>query len=490
MVSSNDQLHFVLFPFMAQGHLIPMVDIARLLSQHGVIVTIITTPVNAARFEDGLVDLKINVIKLQLRHEQAGLPQNCENLDMLSSLGSSDHLFLGTSLLQQPADEEFGKLAPKPSCLISDMCLPWTAKIASKYQVPRVSFCGSSCFCLAVVNSAHCSGILERVNSETEPFVLPGLPGCIEFRKCQVPGPLLTTLAEFNDEVTIAERDGTYGVITNSFEELEPEYDIELKKTRAGKSWCIGPVSLCNKDKFHRGNKTMVDENECSKWLDSWGTGSVLYVCFGSLCNLILPQLVELGMALEALDIPFIWVIRKGDNSELLKNWVAESGLEERILGRGLIIWGWAPQVLILSHPAVGGFLTHCGWNSMLEAISTGVPMVTWPLFADQFCNEKLAVHVLDIGVSVGVQDPLRWGEEEQIGVLVDKQDIVRAVTQLMREGKEKEERRERAKELAEKGKRALEEGGSSFVNMEMLIHEISQHVNNGKCNKEHETTK
>ena len=70
--------------------------------------------------------------------------------------------------------------------------------------------------------------------------------------------------------------------------------------------------------------------------------------------------------------------------------------------GKGLIIRGWAPQVLILDHEAVGGFMTHCGWNSTIESIAAGVPMVTWPLYAEQFCNEKLVKDVLKIGVDVG----------------------------------------------------------------------------------------
>ena len=115
------------------------------------------------------------------------------------------------------------------------------------------------------------------------------------------------------------------------------------------------------------------------------------------------------------------------------KKWISEEGFEERTKGRGLIIRGWAPQVLILSHPSIGGFLTHCGWNSTLEGISAGVPMITWPLFADQFLNEKLVTQVLKIGVSVGMEVPMKFGEEEKTGVLVKKEDIKRAICIVMR---------------------------------------------------------
>ncbi|KAI0515675.1 hypothetical protein KFK09_008341 [Dendrobium nobile] len=103
-----------------------------------------------------------------------------------------------------------------------------------------------------------------------------------------------------------------------------------------------------------------------------------------------------MALGLEVSKNSFIWVVRSGDN-----DWVPE-GYEERIKGRGMVIREWAPQLLILNHIAVGGFVTHCGWNSSLEGICAGLPMVTWPLYAEQFYNEKLLVDVLKFGVEVG----------------------------------------------------------------------------------------
>jgi UDP-glucosyl transferase 73C len=172
----------------------------------------------------------------------------------------------------------------------------------------------------------------------------------------------------------------------------------EYRKAREDRVWCVGSISLCNNeylDKVERGNKASIEEDECLKWLDSQQPCSVVYACLGSLCNLITSQLIELGLGLEESKKPFIWVIRGlAKNNEELEKWISEDRFEERIKGRGLLIRGWAPQLLILSHPSVGGFLTHCGWNSIIESISAGVPMLTWPLFGDQFMNEKLVVQV------------------------------------------------------------------------------------------------
>lgn len=138
------------------------------------------------------------------------------------------------------------------------------------------------------------------------------------------------------------------------------------------------------------------------------------------------------------------------------------------------MIRGWAQQTLILSHPSVGGFLTHCGWNSTLEGICAGLPMITWPLFADQFLNEKLVEQVLKISVRVGVEYPMKWGEEEKIGMLVKKENVKEAICKLM-DGEESQRRRERARKFGEMGKIAVEEGGSSDLNITLLIQDIMQ---------------
>ncbi|XP_012086438.2 UDP-glycosyltransferase 73C3 isoform X1 [Jatropha curcas] len=489
MPSQSNQLHFILFPLMAQGHMIPMVDIAKLLAREEAIVSIITTPQNADRHSTVLTraiksGLKIQIFKLQFPFQKYGLPEGCENFDMLPSLEMAHKMFMTANELEKPAEKLFEELNPKPSCIISDMCLPWTINLASKWEVPRISFNGFCCFCTLWSHCMHSSKILETITSENEYFVVPGLPQTIQFTKSQLPLPT-KDLEEYQNQILQAEK-ASYGFIINTFEELEEEFVKGFKKARAdSKVWCIGPVSLCNKDsldKIDRGNRALVDGNECLNWLDSWNPGSVIYACLGSLPNLTTLQVIELGLGLESSKRPFIWVVRRGDyRSKEIEKWVSETGFKERIKGRGLFIRGWAPQMLILSHPAIGGFVTHCGWNSILEAISSGVPMATWPLFADQFINEKLVIQVLKIGVSFGVEVPEKFGEEGKFGLLVKKEDVVRALDKLMEEGEEREERNKRIKELAEMAKKATEEGGSSFLNIKLLIQDIMQKINHEK---------
>ncbi|BAT85771.1 hypothetical protein LR48_Vigan641s004900 [Vigna angularis] len=481
MSSQEQGPHFVLFPLMAQGHMIPMMDIAKLLVHRGVTVTVVTTPGNAARFTpifDRYVGsgLPIRLAQLPFPCEEVGLPEGCENIDMIPSLGTARTFFEATNLLHQPAEKLFGEFWPPPSCIISDMCLPYTSHIAKKFNIPRISFVGVSCFCLLCHHTILVNNVRENIASDSEYFVLPGIPDKIEMTMKQSGVSMNETWVQFREEVMAAEM-ATYGVIMNSFEELEPAYAREYKKVKDDKVWCIGPVSLINKDhldKAQRG-RASVDESEHIKWLDCQKAGSVIYACLGSLCNLTAPQLIELGLALEASERPFIWVIREGKHSESLEKWIEENGFEERTSCRSLVIRGWAPQLLILSHPAIGGFITHCGWNSTLEAICAGVPMITWPLFADQFLNESLVVKVLKVGVKVGVESPMTWGKEEEVGVEVKKEDIERAIAEIMNETSESEERRERVRELGEMAKRAVEKGGSSHSNVSFLIQDIMQ---------------
>ncbi|KAL1190746.1 UDP-glycosyltransferase 73C3 [Cardamine amara subsp. amara] len=481
----HPSLHFVLFPFMAQGHMIPMIDIARLLAQRGVTITIVTTPNNAERFKNVLSraiesGLPINLVHVKFPYREAGLPEEQENIDSLDSKELMVPFFKAVNMLEEPVMKLMEEMKPRPNCLISDLCLHYTSKIAKKFNIPKIVFHGMGCFCLLCMHVLRRNlEILQNLKSDKKYFWIPSFPDRVEFTKPQVP---VRTNASgdwkvFLDEMLKAE-ETAYGVIVNTFQELEPAYVKGYKEARAGKVWSIGPVSLCNKvgaDKAERGNKAAIDQEKCLKWLDSKEEGSVLYVCLGSICNLPLTQLKELGLGLEDSQRPFIWVIRGWENYNELSEWISESGFEDRTKERGLIIRGWAPQVLILSHPSVGGFLTHCGWNSTLEGITLGVPLLTWPLFGDQFCNQKLVMQVLNVGVSAGVEEVMKWGEEDKIGVLVDKDRVKKAVEELMGESDDAKERRKRVKELGQLAHKAVEGGGSSHSNITLFLQDICQ---------------
>lgn len=400
-------------------------------------------------------------------------------MDAVPSRSLFSNFFAAVSKLQQPIEQLLAEMEPCPSCIIADNHLAWTADVADKFHIPRLLFDGTSCFNLLCCHNLHASSkVLESVSGSNQPFTVPGLPDRIELTKAQLPSSLNPSIKDFRDLHAKIRASGerAYGVVVNSFEELESEYVKEYRKAKGDRSvWCIGAVSLSNKadlDKAQRGNNSSIDENKCLKWLDSWPQSSVVYACLGSLSRLPPSQLIELGLGLEACNRPFIWVLRGDENGEMEK-WIKEDGFEEKTKERGLLIRGWAPQVLILSHPAIGGFLTHCGWNSTLEGVCAGVPMVTWPIFAEQFFNEKLVAQVLKIGERVGNEIAVPLGEEGKYGVLVNREQVREAIGKIMSEGKEGEDRRERSSKLAEMAKKATEEGGSSYLDITFLMEDI-----------------
>ncbi|KAL3536208.1 hypothetical protein ACH5RR_004669 [Cinchona calisaya] len=485
----DQQLNFILIPLMSPGHIIPMIDMARVLAGHGVAATIITTTSNAARFYAGIDraaasgGLPIRLLQVQFPSEEAGLPKGCESVDNLPSYDLVKNFFSAIEMLQQPIEKFIEELIEPSSpccCIICDKHIAWTAETARKFQVPWISFDGMSCFTQLCIHNLHMTKVYEGI-PEGQPFILPNLPDKIKFTRNQLPGTFnpgtRTDLNNIRERVRAAEKEA-YGVVVNSFEGLETRYVEEFRKLKRGKVWCIGPLSLSNKDNLDKGS----DKDLCLEWLDSMEPGSVVYACLGSLGRLALLQFIELALGLEESNHPFILVVRGGKKEEI-ENWILEDGFEERTKGRGFLIRGWAPQVLILSHPAIGGFLTHCGWNSTLEAVSAGLPMITWPLFAEQFFNEKLVVEILDIGVSVGAKAVRHLEEQDKLGISVGRDEIHKAICRVMDEGKFGKEIRRRAKEVGEMAKRAVEKGGSSYLNIELLIQDIRQLLNNGQTN-------
>ncbi|KAF5773152.1 putative UDP-glucuronosyl/UDP-glucosyltransferase, UDP-glycosyltransferase family [Helianthus annuus] len=483
---SPNKLHFLLIPHIGPGHTIPMIDMAKLLAkQPNVTVTIATTPLNATRYGPTLTGpiesgLPVRFLQLPFPAAEAGLPEGCESTDKIPSLDLVPNFLAAIGMLQQKLEQRYEMIKPV-NCIISDKYMSWTGDFADKYKLPRLMFDGMSCFNELCYNNLYVSKAYDGL-PETEPFVVPGLPDRIELTRNQLPpefNPSSIDTSEFRQRARDAEV-RAYGVVINSFEELECEYVKEYKKLRGGKVWCIGPLSLCDSDnsaQAQRGNVAAIDEEQCIKWLDSHKPDSVVYACFGSLVRVNTPQLIELGLGLEASNHPFIWVIKSVHREKEVEEWLAESGFEERVKDRGLIIRGWAPQVLILSHPSVGGFLTHCGWNSTLESVCAGVPMITWPQFAEQFINEKLVVQVLGIGVGVGADSVVHVGEEDRSGVKVKSESVKNAIEKVMDDGIEGNERRKRAKELGIIANGAIKEGGSSHLNLTLLIQDIMHYT-------------
>ncbi|KAF2319836.1 hypothetical protein GH714_019529 [Hevea brasiliensis] len=197
------------------------------------------------------------------------------------------------------------------------------------------------------------------------------------------------------------------------------------------------------------------------QWLDDQPVASVVFLCFGSMGSFGEDQLKEIACALEHSGHRFLWSVRRPpppgkqafptdyeDPQEVLPE-----GFLERTAAVGKVI-GWAPQVAILAHPAIGGFVSHCGWNSVLESIWFGVPIATWPIYAEQQFN------AFEMVIELGLAVEIKMDYSKESGMIVNCDEIERGIRCLMENDSEK---RKKVKEMSEKSRMALIEGGSSY---------------------------
>ncbi|KAF3435433.1 hypothetical protein FNV43_RR22522 [Rhamnella rubrinervis] len=471
----DSQLHIFFFPYMAHSHMMPAIEMAKLFASRGCKASIVSTPANAPHIHKAIesgtnLGLEIGVLSIRFPTQEVGLPEGCENANSLTSLEMMNKFFTAVNMLDQPLEQLL--MEHRPSCLVADLFFPWATDVSAKFGIPRLVFHGFSFFALCALASLLRHEPHKQVSSDSEPFVIPNLPDEIKITRNQLPDYMKeeTEFSGFLKKLDESELN-SYGIIVNSYYELEPAYADHYRNVLGMKAWHVGPTFLCNEEKEGykavRGQEASISEQECSNWLDSKKSNSVIYVCFGSLANFVDSQLMEIAMGLEASGKQFIWVVKKGKHEEGVKEeWLPE-GFEKRMEGKGLIVRGWAPQLLILQHQAVGAFVTHCGWNSTLESVCAGVPMVTWPVSAEQFYNEKLVTQVLGIGVGVGAK---KWAR--LTGDSVNREAIEKAVNLIM-EGKEAEEMRSRSKALGVMASRAVQEGGSSYEDLTALIEDL-----------------
>ncbi|WMV22859.1 hypothetical protein MTR67_016244 [Solanum verrucosum] len=211
------------------------------------------------------------------------------------------------------------------------------------------------------------------------------------------------------------------------------------------------------------------NNHECLEFLDNQDVNSVIYVSFGTGTKLSQEQLNELAFGLEKCNQRFIWVIGKGDHSNNNDNdntVELPQGFEERVKGRGMMVRNWVPQLEILGHPSTGGFISHCGWNSCMESISMGVPIIAWPNEWDQPYNAVLVTKVLKIGISL-----CNWTHKDE---LVTSDSIEKSIKVLM-DTTEGEEMRKRAVELSNKIKSSFSPGAVTTKEVESFISYITK---------------
>ncbi|XP_055802711.1 zeatin O-xylosyltransferase-like [Solanum dulcamara] len=257
------------------------------------------------------------------------------------------------------------------------------------------------------------------------------------------------------------------GDIHNTSKIIEDEFlDLfaQVASKKEKKQWAIGPVLPTKLDGL--SNK----ENICLEWLNKQPSRSVLYVSFGTTTSFSNREIKELAMGLEQSKQRFLWVLRDADRGDIFtgeaRRLELPEGFEERVKGVGLVVREWAPQPEILAHSSMGGFMSHCGWNSCIESITMGVPIAAWPMHSDQPKNGFLVTEMLKIGLIVR-----EWEKREE---LVSASTIENVVRKLMA-SEEGDAIRKRAEELGEAVRQSTEKGGASRMELDSFIAHITR---------------
>jgi hypothetical protein len=351
--------------------------------------------------------------------------------------------------------------------------------VANGFGVPWYVFSASgaaficSMFYLQALHDDEGVNLTEFKNSDAL-LEVPGLAN-------PLPAKLLPSMVFREDMLTIFLEHArtlkeTRSILVNTFLEFESYAVHSLSNGKNPPVYPVGPMVK------HVGDGRDLRSDESNKyrdimeWLDDQPPLSVMFLCFGSWGSFCGKQVKEIACALEHCGHRFLWSLRKPSSQEgkvespsdyLNFQEILPEGFLDRTIKIGKVI-GWAPQVDILAHPAVGGFASHCGWNSILESVRFGVPVATWPLYAEQQFNAFQMV--IDLGLAVEIQMDYRrdfLGDNE---IIVSSDDIVKAIKHVMEEDGEV---RKKVKEMSRISEKSLKDGGSSFSSLGRLIEDM-----------------
>ncbi|KAJ4843867.1 hypothetical protein Tsubulata_039309 [Turnera subulata] len=464
---SEAQAHILIFPYPAQGHMISLLDLTHQLSLRGLTITILVTPKNLPLLNP-LLSKNPSIKTLVLPFPtHPSIPHGLENC---KDLPPNSFAFMTAALggLYEPLLNWFKTHPSPPVAIISDMFLGWTHRLACELNVRRFVFSPSGAMALSVGFSLWKDNPRRKNEDDrNEVISFPKIPNCPKYPWWQI-SPIYRRYVhghpngEFIRDIMVANTE-SWGLVINSFTELEASYLDHLReKMGQDRVWAVGPLlPPRSKDDVsgpsERGGSSSAPVQELMAWLDSCEDHSVVYVCFGSQALLTSDQIEAVASGLDQSGIRFIWATKEPANAQVDGRYgTLPIEFEQKVAGRGIIVRGWAPQVMILGHRAVGSFLTHCGWNSVLEGLVAGVPMLAWPMGADQFVDADLL-------------DELKVGERvcEGAGTVPNSTELARAVRESVSDN---EDRRKRAKEISRAAVDAIKDDGSSATDLDGLV--------------------
>nr|XP_043639963.1 7-deoxyloganetin glucosyltransferase-like [Erigeron canadensis] len=472
MASKQEKkLHVVCIPVPLQGHINPMLKLAKILHSKGFLITFVNTEFNHQRLlrSQGYEAL-LGLPSFRFETIPDGLPppeNNDASQDIPSLAKSVDETCSGpfkNLLIKVNSSHE------PVTCIVSDTLTGFTLDVAIELGIPEILLWTSgagSFICYNQYPNLLEKGLmpLKDVSYLANGYldtVIDGVPTMSGIRLKDIP-PFVRILFPGDEYMVkfmckqLERAKRASAIIFNTFDDLDREVLDTLSLTYPP-CYGIGPLHLLEKNiadeslAFIKSN-LWKEESECLKWLDSKATSSVIYVNFGSITVITPQQMVEFCWGLAKSNYSFLWIIRPdlviGDSAMLPTEFLEETK------DRGLLV-GWCPQEKVLNHGSIGGFLTHSGWNSTIESISNGVPMICWPFFADQQPNCWWTCN--------------KWGIAMEIDNNVTSDGVAKLVVELMN-GEKGKAMKKNAIDLKNKAEEACTlPSGSSMANLEKLI--------------------
>ncbi|WOG87434.1 hypothetical protein DCAR_0206659 [Daucus carota subsp. sativus] len=427
-----------------QGHLSPMLDLGNVLYSKGFGVIFAHTVFNAPD-PSKQPDLIFLPMQENLADHQI-LPGDIIALVNILNKNCEEPLKKGLS-------EIMNRLEPENQvvCIICDMFMYFSESVARDLKLQCMIFrtsSASSALAYHALSRLQTEGYIPRKDSALDD-VVPGLP-LLRFR--DIPTADMGTLQDAIDLTdNICNTRTSSAIICNTVDYLEPDEIVQFQHIYPVHYFPIGPLHMIAPTS---SSSLLEADTNCLIWLDKQAPRSVIYVSVGSLAILEKEELAEMAWGLASSNHPFLWVVRSDAVPESEWADLIPEGFMETVGERGCIV-KWAPQKEVLGHNAVGGFWSHCGWNSTLESISAGVPMICWPCFSDQKVNSRYLSHVWKVGLEL--DHKLERG-------------VIKESMQRLMAGKEGEEIRVRANDMQHKMKMSVSEGGLSYASLSDLV--------------------
>ncbi|XP_062022946.1 UDP-glycosyltransferase 74F2-like [Rosa rugosa] len=454
--------HCLVLTYPTQGHINPMLQFAKLLHHKGLKVTLVTTHflLNTLQLHAGSSKCNIALETISDGYDEGGYA-TAESADAYLNRFWEIGPQTLTKLLERMSSSEY-----PVDCIVYDAFLPWSLDVAKKFGIFGAVFFTQSCAVGNIYYHAQ-KGLLKLpVSGGDGEILIPGLQ--LPLEAVDFPSFLcdLGSYPAVYDMVVgqFSNVDEADWILCNTFHELEPEVVDWMSKLWPLKT--IGPAipsmyldNRLKEDKDYGVSLFKQTNDACMKWLNEQPKVSVVYVSFGSGAELGAEQMEELAWGLRSSKSNFLWVVRESEAGKIPKGFVEETS------EKGFVV-SWCPQLEVLAHEAVGCFITHCGWNSTLEALSLGVPMLAMPQWTDQGTNAKYIVDVWKIGLKA-------LADEKGI---VRKDVVEHCIIEIM-EGETGKESRRNAMKWKQVARKATDEGGSSDKNIGEFIAKVVQHL-------------